>query len=95
MLHKLFREPPTAARIKSLHRWIGDLMRIIEQRALFDPDRFRHEVIKRWDRLFHVLADRDTNAALSHLRLGRDLRPARWRYLAASVLRRHADHQRA
>ncbi len=88
MLHKFFRRAPDATQVRKLWQWMGHLAVCMKERALCDERLFVDESRRRWDRLFFALADRDSGAGLAHLRLSRDFRPARWRYLAAKTLRR-------
>jgi glycosyltransferase involved in cell wall biosynthesis len=87
MLHDLHTAPPTSERVKRLHAWCDELIRRVRH---LDPDTpvvLGREVQRRWDRLFFRLADRSTAAGFTHLRLSRDRRPDRWRYLLATALR--------
>lgn len=87
MLHDLHTEPLSARRVRQLHAWLVDLQERAERSGLFDPEVFRHEWHRRWDRLYFKLADQNTAAALAHLRVSRDFRIARWRYLLATAWR--------
>jgi glycosyltransferase involved in cell wall biosynthesis len=89
MLHQLFTEPPTAARVRALHRWMRGLVAWARRTDTFAPVLFEKELWRRWDWLFFKLAEQSTRAAAAHVFLGRDRRMARWRHLLSSALRRN------
>lgn len=90
MLHRLWKQPPGAADVRALHAWIMRLRAINRERGLFPVGPFEAELQRRWERLFHRLADGDAAAAFAHMRITRSMSPARLRYLASSALRRFA-----
>ncbi len=84
MLHGHHMVPPTGRRVRELYQWMQRLMAMNKQKEVFDPEVLAAELHKRWDRIFFPLADRSFAAGAAHLRLSRDTRAARWRYLLAA-----------
>lgn len=95
MLHSFHLKPPDAARVKGLRAWMTHVAEWNRRERHFDPVLFEAEMERRWDRIFHGMADRDTGAAIMHLMQGRDRSWGRLRYMMqAAVLRMFRGGQR-
>jgi glycosyltransferase involved in cell wall biosynthesis len=88
MLHRLFRRPPNAADVRALRAWISRLKAMNRSSGTFPVPVFEAELDRRWQDIFHPVADSSAAAAWAHLRLSHGWSAARLRYLAAAVIAR-------
>lgn len=92
--HTLFRSRYDAARTKALWAWKQKLIQWNREHRLFTPDLFELELQRRWDRLFHLLADQDLGAAWAHLQLSGSKPMNRLVYLTKATLNRWMGRRR-
>lgn len=83
-----FAKPFTAARVRALWAWKQKLVALNRERKLFTVDLFEHELERRWNRLFHRIADLNLGAALAHMRISGSWPKDRLTYLAKATLNR-------
>ena len=88
MLHRLFRQVPTAADVIALSRWIARLKAWNRESGHFPEDGFEAELDRRFRRLFFLVADRRIVAAFVHMLLGAGFTPGNLRYLLNVLIRR-------
>lgn len=85
MLHRMFPRVPSSAEVKALRAWVDTLKHMNRERLLFPVAPFEMEIDRRWDNLFHPLADLSIGAAITHMRLACGWRMSHLRYLASSA----------
>lgn len=88
IFHRLYRKPPSRADVIALMQWRRRLVELNRQLGVFPTAVFEAEVERRWQRIFHPIADHDLTAAFTHLFLGGGWSFSKLRYLALVSLHR-------
>jgi glycosyltransferase involved in cell wall biosynthesis len=88
MFHGHFQTPPDRHVVQQLHQWKKRLLSLSGTSPYFPQGVFDRMVEKRWDKLFHQLADRSVGAGVAHLRLSHKVPFQRAYYLCTKVIGR-------
>jgi len=78
---------PDARGVRALHAWLLGLFRLNVQHGWFDQEKFEAQMLRRWNSLYHRLAQEDHAAAWVHARLTRPIPWIRLRYLLGQRVR--------
>jgi len=86
--HRMLRGRYGTRRVHALRAWQEKLVAWNRTHGTFTPDVFEAELERRWQRLFHLLADEGVGAAMAHMRLTGSWSFGKWLYAVKVGVRR-------